>query len=872
MLTPMQLQYEQLKKQYPDCILLFRLGDFYEGFDDDAKVLAKVLGIALTGRGKDEKRKPMAGIPYHALPQYLPKLVKAGYKVAIAEQLEEPQPGKIVDRNVIKIITAGTVTDEKNLISSQNNFLVCLYNTQLKNKFTWGFSSIDLTTGDFEAFEVFSDSMFNIPKEIQNEISKLSPNEILISENIKELFISIFKEIPFTTIDSDYVTFEDSRKVLLEQFDTKNLKGYGIDDLTTGIISAAEILKYLKDTQKTELLHIKKISHKNLSSYMNMDESTIRNLELVYSLNQIQNATVFEVLNKCQTSMGQRMLRMWLLQPLLSQKSIENRLDSVEYLFNNIPLTQNIRELLTEVYDIERIVGKIGLSIANARDLKSLQFSLEHILKLLDLDFTNSPELINSIVSRITNTSEINFIIDLIKNSIKDDPSPNFNEGEMILSGFDRDLDETKGISKNVKNEILEIQQAEITKTGINSLKIKYNSVFGYYIEISKSNISKVPDYFIRKQTLVNAERYITEDLKILEEKVLGAEDRIIKLEYDLFCKIRSQIAQYIDSIQEVSKCIATLDIISNFAYLATERHYSKPTFSDNEIDIQESRHIVIETLSDEPFISNDLQLDNKKNLMILTGPNMSGKSTFIRQIALISLVAQIGSFIPAKSAKLPVIDRIFTRVGASDNLVRGESTFMVEMNETANILNNATKNSLIILDEVGRGTSTYDGVALAWSITEFIHEKIGAFTLFATHYHELIELEKLYSKIINFNVEVKESNGKVTFMRKIIKGSTDKSYGIHVAKLAGIPNQVIERANEILKKLEDNRQSGSKKGLRNSKPVIQLSFVSYDKDKSLTNENEKESKIIGELKDIDINSLTPLDALKKLKDIKDMI
>jgi len=875
----MQLQYNKLKKRYPDCILLFRLGDFYECFYEDAKVLSYVLGIALTGRGKGVDRMPMAGIPHHALTQYLPKLVSAGLKIAIAEQLEKPKPGKLVDRNITKIITAGTITDEKNLDSTKNNYLVCLYSYKLKRDEIFGFASIDLTTADFFIYET-SITINKFPKEIIDEINRLKPNEILVCEKIKKQISSLYTNILLTTFDEDYASLDKSRKTLLTQFGTTNLIGFGVDNYTAGIIAAAQIIEYLKETQKTNLAHITKISKLNFHEFMQLDIATIRNLEILEPISSSrQEATIYGVLNKCRTSMGQRMLRTWLLEPLINKNRIKQRLDGVSVFINDKQMLTSIRNLLSNVYDIERILGRIGLSSANARDLKSLQLSLENILKIGQLDFSKS-EILKKILAIISKSPEVNYIIDLIKNGILDDPSPNLMEGNIIKDAFDEELDALKIISKGGKNEIIKIQQKEIKTTGISSLKINYNNIFGYYIEVSKSNLDKVPNYYIRKQTLVNAERFITNELKDLEEKVLGAEEKIIQLEYDLFCKIRSDIAQYIPSLQELSKAVGCLDILANFGYIALENNYVRPIFNEN-FELKNTRHPVIEKLSNEPFIPNDLSLNSKKNFMILTGPNMSGKSTYIRQIACISLMAQIGSYVPASQAQLPILDRIFTRVGASDNLVEGQSTFMVEMNETANILNNATEKSLIILDEVGRGTSTYDGVAIAWAITEYIHDKIKSYTLFATHYHELIELEKKLARIVNYNVEVKEENEKVIFLRKIVKGGTDKSYGIEVAKLAGIPKEIIRNANKILESLENNSSD-----IKVHKPQVQFAFIPFGENnksgmpltkkskdpKSNNFEIKKLKKIEREIKRLDLERTSPFDALLKLKKFKELL
>lgn len=871
MSTPMQLQYLKLKKQYPDCVLLFRLGDFYEGFDEDATTLSKVLGITLTGRGAKDNRTPMAGIPYHSLPQYLPKLIEAGFKVAIAEQKEEAQPGKLVDRDVVKIITAGTFTDEKSLNESKNNYLASIYKYSDKKNNNWGFSLCDLTTGEFSTLQIHSQTL---PVEIQSIISTKAPQEILVDKNIaSEGFLKELRST-ITEFEDTYLDIDDSRKILCQQFETKSLGGFGIDEYESAIVSAAAIINYLKETQKTDLKHIKSISKLNYGDHMMLDRSTILNLE-IFDNGYKESVSLFSILNKCLTPMGQRLLRQYLFEPLTNSDRIRSRHDAVDEIFNDQKLLKLLEEKLSGIYDIERLLGKIGVSSANARDLRALLFSVERIIELSKIDFNFKSELLQKIFDIVINSPHLSHIQNLIENSINENPPVEINEGGMIKTGYHNELDELRRISKNVKNEIAMIQQNEIVATGISSLKIKFNSVFGYYIEISKSNIDKVPDRFIRKQTLVNAERYITQELKELEEKVLGAEDKIKSIEFDLFCQIRNEIAGYISSLQENAKVVAQLDVLVNFAKIAIENNYTKPEISaDFSIYLKESRHPVVERVSNEPFIANDLSLDSKSNLMILTGPNMAGKSTFIRQIAAIALMSQIGSFVPALEAKLPVFDRIYTRVGASDNLSKGESTFMVEMNETANILNNATDRSLIILDEIGRGTSTYDGVSLAWSIVEYIQQNLKSMTLFATHYHELTEISKQYKSVVNYRVDVKEDADKVIFMRKIVEGGADKSYGIHVAKLAGVPNQVIDRAKVILEELENTRQSNSKKGLSKSKPIIQLAFLaeSASHPKELNDESLELTKIKNYLSKIDPDSTTPIEALSRLKEIKDMV
>lgn len=863
MATPMQEQYNALKNQYPDCILLFRLGDFYEAFNDDAKKLSKILGITLTGRGKEETRIPMAGIPYHSLEQYLPKLIKAGEKVAIAEQTEPATEGKLVERKVAKVITAGTITDEKSLDISKNNYIACILKSKSKKNIIWGIAFAELTTGELEILEIID--IENYPKKIVELMTKYDPNEILFNKDSEELVKNLYSLKSLTPIDDDYAVYERALENLNNQFESKTLKGFGIDEWHCAIIAASEILNYLKDTQKTDLLHFKNIKKINVSDYMIVDDSTIKNLEIFHSSNS-DNNSLYNVLNNCSTPMGQRLLRFDLVRPLIKKEMIEERLQAVKSLVEYEEIDK-LKTYLSNVYDIERIVGKIGISSANARDLKALAYSLSSITEITNLNLPDNPS-IQKLVNFIKNAGELSYIVDLINKGIKDNPSALLNEGHIINDGYDTDLDELRKLSVSGNEELMRIQTQEVSQTGITSLKVKFNNVFGYYIEISKSNLTKVPGHYIRKQTLVNAERFITEELKILEDKILGAKEKIIKLEYELFTKIRSDIAQYIPTLIEVGKSIARIDVYTNHAFNAKLNNYCLPEFNDKKFEYTKSRHPVVEKIVKDGFIDNDISLDKKNKVMILTGPNMSGKSTYIRQVALIALMAQIGSFVPAEKSCVPIFDRIFTRVGAADNLSAGESTFMVEMVETANILNNATDKSLIILDEVGRGTSTYDGIAIAWSITQYIHDKIGAYTLFATHYHELVQLEKVLDKVVNYNVAVKEDGHDVIFLRKIVKGSTDKSYGIYVAKIAGVPGEVINSAREALDSLEKSSKFRNSK--KSAKPEIQFAF--FQANNNPQPERNPDNEIIDELKSIDLLNLTPLNAFEKLKSLQEKL
>lgn len=866
MSTPMQKQYDRLKKKYNDCILLFRLGDFYESFDNDAKILSKILSIVLTRRGKGEKERPMAGIPHHALDNYLPKIVKAGYKVAIAEQLEEPQKGKkVVDRDVVKVITAGTITNEKVLNQGKNNYIACLNLLQKKSYTNYGLSVCDLTTGEFYITEYFFEKEANIPL-LLDEIRRINPAELLLSEQTLQQFTSL-KNVKLQKIDDNEFNYSDSKQILLRHFKVRNLKGFGIDKYKSGITAAGVLLKYLFETQKTSLTHISKIYYKHISKFMFLDESTIRNLELVSTIRNDGSPSLLDVLDDTKTPMGKRKLYNWIIMPLISKNDIELRNDGVEELYKDTILLNEIRSNLDEIFDIERILGRIGTESINARDLLALKQSLDRSISIAKKISAFKSKILQSTYKTIHQTSKVDRIIKLIDEAITDDPPAVITEGNIIREGYSKELDRITEASKSGKEWLRNLQLDEIKKTGISSLKVKFNKVFGYYIEITKSNLDKVPENYIRKQTLVNAERFITPELKEKEELILNAQEKAIELEYKLFVEIRLKISRYIKLLQSIANSIASLDVLCNFSHLALNENFVKPVIVDNGdrvLDIENGRHYVVEKIDDEDFIPNDAYLNCKDHqIAIITGPNMAGKSTFIRQVALIVLMAQIGSFVPASSMKFKPVDRIFTRVGASDNLAAGESTFLIEMNETANILNNATQNSLIILDEVGRGTSTYDGVAIAWAIAEFIHNNVGAKTLFATHYHELVDLEKYLPKVKNFNVSIKESDGKILFLRKIKKGGTDKSYGVYVAEFAGIPVEVIKKAKEILLSLE---QEG----------MFEVKHVETDAlDEKIPRSTQMplmmsipENPIIKELKDIDVNKMTPIEALEKLDKI----
>lgn len=801
-MTPMQEQYNKLKNEYRDYIVLFRLGDFYEAFNKDAEIISQVLGITLTGRGKGESRHPMAGIPYHALPNYLPKLLENNLRVAIADQLTEAVPGKLVERKITKIVTPGTVIDEKSLDASTNNYIASIYLEKKDSRFFGAFCYSDISTG--EMYLTQTDNL----NTIKIELNKISPKELIVQEEyateIKSIYAGLFKEQP-----KEVYNIKELEDVLLKHFRVKTLKGLGINS-NSEVLSLGVLIKYLIECQRGEISHLKRVKRYNFDNVMKLDFETIKNLELIYSYSGEQQNTLLGVLNKCVTPMGKRKLRASILSPFINKELITERLNSVETFFDNRTLTFSVQELLKDLGDIERIIGRIGLNTVTPKDLVALAYGLKKIIELQNVILLNNSTAtrLKFLVSKINGAAGISNVLELIAKTLEEDPPVFVYEGGVIKTGFDPEIDSLRNIRKNSKNILAEIQQREIERTKISSLKISFNQVFGYYIEVTKSHLEKVPLEYIRKQTLSNAERFITQELKELEDKILNAEQKLIERETALYNELKESLQPFIIELLDVSAAVAEIDLIVNFAFVAKENNYIKPEITESsEFVVKNGRHPVIEKIVSD-FTANST--DFTKGIHILTGPNMSGKSTYIRQCALITLMAQIGSFVPADLATISVTDRIFTRVGASDNLSRGESTFMVEMIETANILNNATEKSLIILDEVGRGTSTYDGVAIAWSIVEAISKKIKCKTLFATHYHELIELEKRDNQIANFNVSTVEEKGVVTFLHKIVPGGASKSYGIHVASIAGMPQYVVKRAEEILKTFESD--TGKKK------------------------------------------------------------
>jgi len=871
-LTPMMKQYLEIKKKYPDAILFFRLGDFYEMFGEDAKIASKILQIALTARSAGENRKikmPMCGVPYHAANSYILKLINNGYKVAICEQVEDPKLAKgIVKREIIKIITPGTLIDESGLEKKSNNYLLsCVIDGGIA-----GISFVDVSTGEFLVQEVIFKNNFDT---LIDEIERIYPKEILLPESYsedKDLNKNLIARLKgginnlFINFYSDYnFEMDVAYKKLTDHFNVMNLQAFEIEGKNALISASGAIFAYLYETQKTVLFHINKIKKFSSKEFLYIDAVGLKNLEILEpSVKGTNPGSLYDVLDFTQTAMGGRKLKKWLSMPLLDIQKIKKRQDIIQFFIDFQDIKENIKELLEGIADLERIAGKLGSSNVNARDLIALKRSLELIEKL--------QEVINKSDSKILkenfnlSNEELKKIHNLINNSIVDEPPITIKEGGIIKPEYDENLKKIKEISENGKKWIATLQERERERTKISSLKVGYTSVFGYYIEVSKANLKNVPSDYIRKQTLVNAERFITPELKEYESSILNAQEKIKNMEYEIFCKIRDEIVKNINAIQELAEKISDLDCLISLSIAATNNNYVKPEITDSfDIVIKDGRHPVVEkTLGYNEFIANDTQIDNSENMvLIITGPNMAGKSTYMRQVALIVIMAQIGSFVPASYAKIGMVDRIFTRVGASDFLARGLSTFMVEMVETANILNNATEKSLILLDEVGRGTSTFDGVSIAWAITEYIHNYVNAKTLFATHYFELTEISDYLPKVKNYNIQVKEVGDKIIFLRKIVPGSTDRSYGIHVAKLAGLPEMVIERAREILKNLEaaNYTKDGKSKIAAGNNSSQQMDLFSL-----LNNE------IIDEIDKIDIENITPLQALNKLKELKEKL
>ena len=869
-LSPMMAQYMETKKQYQDCILFYRLGDFYEMFFDDALTASRELEITLTGKECGlEERAPMCGVPYHAVDSYLSRLVQKGYKVAIAEQMEDPKQAKgLVKREVIRVVTPGTITSSQALDETKNNYLMAI--VYLGDKM--GVSVADITTGDFLVTEVGSE------RSLFDEINKFFPAEIIYNDAFAMSGISLDEmkdryHFAVSAVDSHYFQDESCRKVLKEHFKVNGLEGLGLGDYDSGVIAAGAVLQYLYETQKTTMDHLTSIVPYSTGNYMVLDSSTRRNLELLETMREKQKrGSLLWVLDKTRTAMGARLLRTWIEQPLIHKEEILERQKAIEELNMNYISREELREYLNPVYDLERLIGRISYKSANPRDLLAFRNSIAMVpyMKQLLQEFTCAN--LKALEEEMDPLEDLN---DLISRAIAEEPPVTVREGGIIRDGFHEEADRLRHAKTEGKTWLAELEARERDKTGIKNLKVKYNKVFGYYFEVTNSFKDLVPDYFIRKQTLTNAERYTTDELKELEDVILGAEDKLFSLEYELFCQVRDAVGAQVVRIQKTARAIAETDVYASLSTVATRNDYVKPSINEKGvIQIKAGRHPVVEKMMrDDLFVSNDTYLDNGKNrISIITGPNMAGKSTYMRQTALIVLMAQIGSFVPASQANIGICDRIFTRVGASDDLASGQSTFMVEMTEVANILRNATRNSLLILDEIGRGTSTFDGLSIAWAVVEHISNTrlLGAKTLFATHYHELTELEGLMSGVNNYCIAVKEQGDDIVFLRKIVKGGADKSYGIQVAKLAGVPDTVINRAKELVEQLVDTdltartrEIAGANASASSHKPVPKPDDVEMSQ---LTLfDTVREDDIIQEIKDMELGNMTPIDALNTL-------
>ncbi|WP_454954667.1 DNA mismatch repair protein MutS [Capnocytophaga gingivalis] len=854
--TPLMKQYNQIKAKYPDALLLFRVGDFYETFREDAIKTSQVLGIVLTNRNNGGEQTELAGFPHHSLNSYLPKLVKAGYRVAICDQLEDPKLTKtIVKRGVTELVTPGVALNDDILQSGQNNFLASIWLDSPEN----GIAFLDISTGEYyvaQGDNAYTDKL----------LENFRPNEVLVAKKQRKDFETLFGTHFHCFSLEDWVYKGDfAYESLTKQFNTNSLKGFAIEELSNGILSAGAILHYLSETQHHHLQHITSIKRIVSQEAVWLDRFTIQNLEL-YGGTSNTSVSFLAVIDKTLSPMGSRTLKRWLALPLTSLEQIQKRHQVVAYLVENSEVREKVREQLQRVNDLERLLSKVVTTKITPREVIYLKNSLRAILPIRELALSSSCAALTSLAQQI---HPLDTLCDRIETMLNEDAPVNILKGEVIKENFSSELDELRNLSVSGKNYLDQMLEREIQQTHISSLKIDSNNVFGYYFEVRNVHKDKVPPHWIRKQTLVNAERYITEELKEYEEKITHAQERITALEQEFFTQLITEIIQYISPIQQTATAIGQIDALCGFSTLAVENHYSCPTLDDSlVIDLKGARHPVIEKQlpPTQPYIANDIYLDNEnQQIMMITGPNMSGKSALLRQVALIVLMAQIGSFVPATEAKIGIVDKIFTRVGASDNISQGESTFMVEMNETALILNNLSNRSLILLDEIGRGTSTYDGISIAWAIAEYLHEHpTHAKTLFATHYHELNEMQNEFSRIKNFSVSVKEVKGSILFLRKLIEGGSEHSFGIHVAKMAGMPQYVIEKANSVLKKLERSHQLEDNKKQLTQKEGMQLSFFQLD-DPLLED-------IKRQILDTNIDNLTPIEALMKLNNIKRML
>lgn len=846
-MTPLIEQYLDIKNQYKDSILFFRVGDFYEMFFQDAEIASKELDIVLTGKdGGTDERIPMAGIPFHSADSYISRLVAKGYKVAICEQMENPKEAKgLVKRSVIKVVTSGTIVDTSVLDETVNNYLVSIY---VDNN-GYGLASVDITTGELMATELES------KEDLLNELIKFRPAEIIT--NKPDELDNLLNYDVFVHV-CDFFDYDLAKDEILKKFNVNSLEGLGLRYYKKATSAIGALFMYIKTTQMVSFDNISEIQLYSISDYMIMDKNTISNLELLETYrSKEKKGSLLWVIDKTSTPMGSRLIKKWLERPLLNIHEINKRLDAVEELVNNDQMREDLKACLKKIKDFERIMGRIVYKSANGRDLLFFNSSISNLPDIKKIIHKAESAYFRELFSKIDTLEDVSKLID---SAISLDAPMTINEGNIIKDGYNETVDKYRRASKEGKDWLAQLETEEREKTGIKNLKIKFNKVFGYYIEVTKSNINMVPDYFIRKQTLANCERYITEQLKEIEDAILGAEERVKELEYQLFIEIRETVAQQYKRVKASAEAIAQIDVLTSMAEVAKTNGYQRPVLvNDKIIDIKVGRHPVIEKIIDDVFVPNDSYIDTKEHMILLiTGPNMAGKSTYMRQIALIVILAQMGSFVPADSAKIGIVDRIYTRIGAADDLSTGQSTFMVEMNEVANITNNATDKSLIILDEVGRGTSTYDGISIAWAVVEYIAKKIKARTLFATHYHELVDIADELKCVKNYNIAVKEENNRVIFLRKIIEGPTDKSYGIEVAKLAGLPEAIIKKANQKLTELE-NKHIYQKDSIKTIKQ-ISIFDIGFD---------YRYYEIIEEIKSLDIDNMTPLQAITQLYELK---
>ncbi|MFP4001062.1 MAG: DNA mismatch repair protein MutS [Thermoplasmata archaeon] len=865
-LTPMMEQYYEIKNEYPDSIVFFRMGDFYEMFDEDAELASDELDIALTSRDKNgDDPTPMAGVPYHSVESYLQRLIDNGHTVAIAEQTQDPdETTGIVDREVVRVVTPGTVVDDGMIEGSENNFLMCLYGKKTGSKY--GVSAIDVSTGDFFVTEVEEKG------DLFSEILRYEPTECILPNSLynDEQFLEELKQENEMMIHSHREdAFHTAKSHILDHFNSKNLEPLGLEGKSYAVKSAGATLDYLKETQKRTMDYIKRLRFYTTDEFMTLDATTLKNLEIFRSLrDRSKEGTLLSVLDETVTAMGSRKLRNWLQQPLLEIDRIESRLDAVEVLTDSIFLRDDLRDEMDGLYDIERLISRVVYGNADARDLLAIKDvlskipSVEERLEDINVEEKDSNEL-QEIYERIDPLKEIR---EKIESSIVEDPPATVKEGGIIKEGFDEDLDELKKKAQEGKDWINSLEEQERQRTGVDKLKVGYNKVHGYYLEVPKSKTDNVPDHYSRKQTLKNAERYYTQELKEKEEEIISAEEKMEALEYEIFKEVREDVGDESERFQRSAEAIAELDVLTTFAHVAIRNNYNRPeVFPPGNIEIKDGRHPVVEKTIDENFVPNDADLDNMNNqFLIITGPNMSGKSTYMRQVALITLLAQVGCFVPAEKAKIGLVDRIFTRVGALDDLTRGQSTFMVEMVELANILHSASEDSLILLDEIGSGTSTFDGLSIAWAVTEYICREIQAKTMFATHYHEITELERSLDRVKNLHVAAKDTGGEIKFLRKVREGSTDESYGIHVASLAGLPDPVVDRSHDVLSQIEEDHTI--KMEDHDGPQFTQMVFDPESGESS----SEGSHPVVEKLKELEVENMTPMDAINELWKLKE--